>query len=135
MSGLRAEIMDKKAAKTFTDLIVWQKAHDFVLCAYRLSAMFPKTEIYGLTAQFRRSAVSVPANIAEGFRKRTRAEKLRFLNIAQGSLEECRYYLILVNDLGYGNTEELEAQLVEVSKLLQGYSEAIRTSGSTRNVG
>jgi four helix bundle protein len=119
--------MTREKAKRFSDLIVWQKAHQFVLCAYQLSAKFPKTEIYGLASQFRRSAVSVPANIAEGFGKRTKPEKLRFLNIAQASLEECRYYLILVNDLGYGSTERLDSQLTEVSKLLQSYSEAIRT--------
>jgi len=121
--------VDKKAAKRFTNLIVWQKAHQFVLGVYQLSSEFPKTEIYGLTSQIRRAAVSVPANIAEGFRKRTNPEKLRFLNIAQASLEECRYYLILVNDLGYGSTERLDSQLTEVSKLLQSYSEAIRTDG------
>ena len=122
--------MDKKAAKRFTGLIVWQKAHQFVLDVYRLSSEFPKTEIYGLTSQIRRAAVSVPANIAEGFRKQTNPEKLRFLNIAQGSLEECRYYLILISDIGYGSTEKLDWQLVEVSKLLQGYSKAIRTGES-----
>ena len=121
--------MTREKAKRFSDLIVWQKAHQFVLDVYRLSSEFPKTEIYGLTSQIRRAAVSVPANIAEGFRKRTNPEKLRFLNIAQASLEECRYYLILVNDLGYGSTERLDSQLTEVSKLLQSYSEAIRTNG------
>jgi len=121
--------MTREKAKRFSDLIVWQKAHKFVLDVYRLSSEFPKTEIYGLTSQIRRAAVSVPANIAEGFRKRTNPEKLRFLNIAQASLEECRYYLILVNDLGYGSTERLDSQLTEVSKLLQSYSEAIRTNG------
>jgi len=121
--------MTREKAKRFSDLIVWQKAHQFVLDVYRLSSEFPKTEIYGLTTQIRRAAVSVPANIAEGFRKQTNPEKLRFLNIAQSSLEECRYYLILVSDLGYGSTEKLDWQLVEVSKLLQGYSKAIRTAG------
>jgi|SRR3972149_6675562 len=121
--------MTREKAKRFSDLIVWQKAHQFVLDVYRLSSEFPKTEIYGLTSQIRRAAVSVPANIAEGFRKQTNPEKLRFLNIAQGSLEECRYYLILVSDLGYGSTEKLDCQLIEVSKLLQGYSKAIRTGG------
>ena len=121
--------MTREKAKRFSDLIVWQRAHQFVLDVYRLSSEFPKTEIYGLTSQIRRAAVSVPANIAEGFRKQTNPEKLRFLNIAQGSLEECRYYLILVSDLGYGSTEKLDWQLVEVSKLLQGYSKAIRTAG------
>jgi len=121
--------MTREKAKRFSDLIVWQKAHQFVLDVYRLSSEFPKTEIYGLTSQIRRAAVSVPGNIAEGFRKQTNPEKLRFLNIAQSSLEECRYYLILVSDLGYGSTEKLDWQLVEVSKLLQGYSKAIRTAG------
>jgi four helix bundle protein len=76
-------------AKTFEDLLVWQKAHLFVLAVYRLSGTFPKYEIYGLSLQFRRAAVSIAANIAEGFRKRSKADKIRFLNIAQGSVEEC----------------------------------------------
>ena len=75
-------------ARTFQDLIVWQKAHRFVLEVYRLTDRFPKTEVYGLTSQFRRAAVSVPANIAEGFKKRGQADKARFMNTGQGSLEE-----------------------------------------------
>lgn len=118
------------AAKTFEDLIVWQKAHAFVLCVYRLSASFPKTEIYGLTSQFRRAAVSIAANIAEGFRKRGNADKVRFLNIAQGSLEECRYYLILTNDLEYGDITESRSLLHETSKLLHAYSSKIQNSVS-----
>ena len=86
-------------ARTFEDLVVWQKAHQFVLAVYRLSRTFPRSEIYGLSSQFRRAAVSIAANIAEGFRKRGKADKLRFFNMAQGSLEECRYYLILTRDL------------------------------------
>lgn len=82
-------------AQTFEDLLVWQKAHAWVLGVYRFSEGFPKQEMFGLTSQLRRAAVSVPANIAEGFRKRGDADKARFYNIAQGSLEECRYYLIL----------------------------------------
>lgn len=114
-------------AKKFTDLIVWQKAHKFVLSAYRLSKKFPKSEIYGLTSQLRRAAVSIPANIAESFRKRSKSEKAYFLGVSQSSLEECRYYLILVNDLGYGNTTVHLTLLEEVSKILTGYSNAIRT--------
>jgi four helix bundle protein len=114
-------------AKNFTDLIVWQKAHKFVLSVYRLSENFPKSEIYGLTSQLRRAAVSIPANIAEGFRKRSKSEKAYFLGVAQSSLEECRYYLILANDLRYGNTAECSAQIEEVSKILMGYSKAIRS--------
>ena len=74
-----------------------------------------------MTSQIRRSAVSIPANIAEGFKKRTRPDKARFLNIAQGSLEETRYYLILSNDPGYADTHPLRDQLEEVSKLLNAY--------------
>jgi len=109
---------------------VWQKAHQFVIGVYRLSGDFPKTEIYGLTSQFRRAAVSIPANIAEGFRKRGPSDKLRFLNIAQGSLEESRYYLILTADLNYGDITELKSLLEEVSKLLESYSQAIKNSHS-----
>ena len=117
-------------AKTFEDLIVWQKAHRFVLAVYRLSRTFPRSENYGISSQFRRAAVSIAANIAEGFRKRGKADNLRFLNIAQGSLEESRYYLILARDLDYGDVSELRTVLVEVSKLLEAYSQAILNSDS-----
>lgn len=76
----------------------------------------------------RRAAISVPANIAEGFRRRGKADKARFLNIAEGSLEESRYYLILAQDLGYGKTQELMSHLDEVSRMLSGYSSAILSS-------
>lgn len=122
--------MQRQPARNFQDLIVWQRAHEFVLSVYNISKGFPREEIYGLTSQFRRSAISVPANVAEGFKKKGRADKVRFMNIAQGSLEECRYYLILTNDLKYGDTTKLLAQLEEVSKLLTSYSTAITNSGS-----
>ena len=120
----------RPAARTFEDLIVWQKAHAWVLAAYRFSEGFPSKEIYSLTAQFRRAAVSIPANIAEGFKKMGVADKRRFMNIAQGSLEECRYYLILARDLGYGDVAKLLPQLEEVSRLLDAYTRAIETPGS-----
>jgi four helix bundle protein len=120
----------REAAKTFQDLIVWRKAHELVLAVYRLAESFPQREIYGLSHQMRRAAVSIPANIAEGFRKRGPADKTRFLNIAEGSLEECRYYLILAKDLGYGETQNLSQLLEEVSRLLNAYSKAILTPGS-----
>ena len=110
--------MKRELAQNFQDLIVWQKAHQLVWKVYRFSSNFPKTETYGLTSQLRRASVSVPANIAEGFRKKGLADKIRFLNIAQGSLEESRYYLILANDLEYGDATELILYLEEVSKLL-----------------
>lgn len=73
----------------------------------------------------RRAAVSIPANIAEGFVKRTKPDKAHYLNIAEGSLEESRYYLVLTRDLGYGSTEELSAILDEVGRLLKSYSRAL----------
>jgi four helix bundle protein len=117
-----------KAAKTFKDLVVWQKAHRFVLATYSLTSSFPRSEIYCLTSQIRRAAISVPANIAEGFKKRGPSDKTRFLNFAQSSLEECRYYLILVQDLGYAATTDMQALLEEVSKLLVAYASAIESN-------
>jgi four helix bundle protein len=105
-------------AKSFGDLIVWQKAHQFVLEVYKYTKQFPEDEIYCLTAQFRRAAISIAANIAEGFKKRTRKDKIRYLNISQGSTEECRYYLILSRDLDYGENAKLLSLVVEVSKML-----------------
>jgi four helix bundle protein len=112
-------------AKSFMDLVVWQKAHAFVLQVYKITRSFPAEERYGLTAQFRRSAVSLPANIAEGFRKRSEMDKARFFNIAEGSLEESRYYLILSHDLGYLDTTELWGQTEEIGRLLNVYRTAI----------
>ena len=122
--------IERSAARSFRDLLVWQKAHRWVLAVYALTANFPKQEVYGLTAQMRRAAVSVPANISEGFRRRGKADKGRFFNIAEGSLEESRYYLILAQDLGYGQTEELTASLEEVSRLLSRYCAVILSSDS-----
>ncbi len=119
-----------KPARTFQDLLVWQKAHQFVLGVYALTTAFPKQETYGLSLQMRRASVSIPANIAEGFRRRGKADKARFMNMAEGSVEECRYFLILAKDLGYGDTRELYAALEEVSRLLGAYAAAILASGS-----
>ena len=112
-------------AKNFTDLIVWQKAHKFVLDVYLFTAKFPSEEIYTLTSQFRRSAVSIAANIAEGFKKKSNKDKIRFYDISQGSVEEGKYYLILSNDLKYGETRQLSELITEVSKILDAYIAAI----------
>ena len=120
--------MERQPAKTFEDLLVWQKSHPLVLEIYRISVRFPKNEMYGLTAQMRCAAVSIPANIAEGFKKRGPADKARFMNIAQGSLEETRYYLILARDLGYMDSGSLLNQIEEVGRLLGAYSRTILSS-------
>jgi four helix bundle protein len=113
------------SAKTFEDVEVWKKAHAWVLAVYRFTEKFPKHELFGLTAQLRRAAVSIPANFAEGFKKKGRADEGRFYNIAQGSLEECRYYMILARNLGYGNTASLLHSLEEVSRMLEAYSRSM----------
>lgn len=120
----------RKPATTFQDLIVWQRSHEFVLHVYSFTNEFPKSELYGLTSQFRRAAISIASNIAEGFKKRGHKDKVRFLNISQGSLEECRYYTILSRDLGYGYKKSIDNKLQEVSKLLNAYYNAILNSDS-----
>ncbi len=118
------------AARNFRDLLVWRKGHEFVLGVYALTGSFPKQEQYGLALQMRRAAVSIPANIAEGFRRRSRAEKARFMNIAEGSVDESHYYLILARDLGYGDTASLHAVLDETSRLLRAYAAALLAPSS-----
>jgi len=123
-------LVQRPPARSFRDLLVWQKAHQFVLWVYNFTARFPKTETYGLSIQMRRAAVSIPANIAEGFRRRGKADKVRFLNTSESSLEESRYYLILSEDLGYGKIDKPLDSLKEVSRLLNAYSKAILASSS-----
>ena len=101
-----------------------------MLAIYRYASKMPKHELFGLAAQLRRAAVSVPANFAEGFKRQNRPDKLRFYNIAQASLEECRYYLRLASDLGYGDVSDLQAGLGEVSQMLESYSRRVREAGA-----
>ena len=118
------------ATKNFTELIIWQTAYQFVLNVYLYTKGFPKEELYCLTSQFRRAAVSIAANIAEGYKKSGNADKAKFMNIAQGSLEECQYYLILSHDLGYGENKEFVVLLNAVSKILEAYRTKILSSNS-----
>ena len=122
--------MKRAPARTFEDLIVWQKAHAFVLGVYRLSSEFPREEIYGLTSQLRRAAVSIPANIAEGFKRRGRLDKARLLNVAEGSLEEARYYLRLAADLGYPVKPQPANDATEVGRLLGSYARTLLSPSS-----
>ncbi len=117
-----------KPSRSFKDLECWQNAHEFVKEVYKVTKKFPDDELYGLTSQFRRAAVSIAANICEGYRKMGRSDKLRFLNIAQGSLEECRYYIILSYDIEYINREthdSLESLINSASWKLNGYAMGI----------
>jgi four helix bundle protein len=120
-------------SKSFEDLIVWQKAHQFVLKVYSVSTLFPKSELYGLTSQYRRAAVSIAANIAEGYKRIGTKDKLRFMNIAQASLEECRYYILLAKDLKYTTNEDsqcLRSKIEEVSKILFSYVKVMKQNQS-----
>ena len=105
----------------FQQLEVWQEAHKLVLMVYRITKEFPSDERFGLVSQMRRAAISIPANIAEGFKRRGTQEKIRFYNISEGSLEELKYFFILSKDLAYINSnQELIVQAELVGRLLNG---------------
>src|SRR2546429_2720693 len=108
----------RAAARTFQDLVVWRKAHELVLAVYSFTADFPKQETYGLALQMRKAAVSVPANIVGGFRRRGKAVKTRYMNIAEASLEESGYYLMLAEYLCYGDISMLSNSLEVANRLL-----------------
>jgi hypothetical protein len=118
------------AARTFRDLMVWQKAHEFVLAIYHFTEPVSGAREVRLGAPDASGRRFHPRQYCRGFGKRSQAEKSRFLNSAEGSLEECRYYLILAQDLRYGQTESLMNTLEEVSRLLNAYTRAILASGS-----
>jgi four helix bundle protein len=107
--------------KDFRDLQVWEKAHQLTLAAYRITAGFPREEIYGLTSQIRRCAASIAANIAEGCGKRGNGEFQRFLNIAAGSASELEYHFLLARDLNFLSDPEYQkahGAVVEVKRML-----------------
>ena len=120
----------------FENVIAWQKAHKFVLAVYRITKGFPTDEVYGLTSQFRRAAVSIEANIAEGYKKLSKADKLRFMNISQGSTEECRDYILLSRDLQYIDEQqfsELYNLLEDASKMLYLYCNGIMNNNGIKD--
>lgn len=121
----------------FQRIIAWQKAHAFVLMVYQSTRGFPDDERYGLTSQFRRAAVSIEANIAEGYKKISKSDKLRFYNIAQGSLEECRDYIILARDLDYIDAKTFEAlcsQSEYTSRMINAYCEGIINNKAIKDI-
>ena len=108
----------------FEDIIAWQKARVFIRHVYTVTKQFPDDEKFGLVSQFRRAAVSIAANIAEGYKRLGKDDKLRFLNYSQGSLEECRCYIYLSCDFNYISSAEADNMIDEIeetSKLLNGY--------------
>jgi four helix bundle protein len=122
--------MARPPAETFRDLDVWQKSHAIVLDVYKLTRRLPKEELFGLISQMRRAAVSIPANIAEGFKRRGKPDKARHMNIAQGSLEELQYYFILCADLSYLPTDPVGDRLNEVARMLTSYTQRVLDSRS-----
>jgi four helix bundle protein len=116
--------------RSFLELEVWQKAHDLVLATYRLTDKFPDRERFGIVSQIRRSAASVPANIAEGFGRRTTKELLQFLTNANGSLEETLYFFILGRDLGYlknEDFEDMEKQCSSVGQMIGALGRSLKS--------
>ncbi|MBI4669780.1 MAG: four helix bundle protein [Elusimicrobia bacterium] len=115
------------AITSFKDLDVWQKAHQLVLETYKTTKGFPPNEQFGLTSQMRRAAVSIAANLAEGFKRRTAKDKANFYNIAQSSLKELHYYWILAKDLGYVLSNQSVIEQVDIiGRMLLGLVRATR---------
>ena len=122
----------KTKIEKFEDLEVWKKAHRLVLEIYRITKDFPTEERYCLVSQMRRCAVSIPANIAEGFKKRTLKDKSNFYNISQGSLEELRYYIILTLDLGYlRDSKVFESIFNDIGRMLYGLIKSLQQKETT----
>ena len=125
---VRVASRESREVKSYRDLRVWQQGRVLVKEVYRAVKSFPKEEIYGLTSQIKRSAVSIPSNIAEGSSRRSTQEFLRFINIATGSLAELETQLILANDLEFLESETLEKLLKrtdDIGRMLQGLYDAL----------
>lgn len=116
----------------FTDLKVWQRSHALVLKGYGLTSLCPSEERYGLSAQLRRAILSVPTNIAEGSKREGRQDYARFLNIAEGSLAEAEYLLMVAKDLGYLGQEAIVpamAEIKEIASMLHGLRVKVEQAG------
>ena len=127
VDGRRNTVDTGYKIKTFQDLEVWNISHKLVLEIYKASSTFPKEEMYGIISQIRRASVSIPANIAEGFSRRSNLDKRHFYNMAQASLHEVKYYLILVEDLGYiGSKFALWQRAEQIGKMLYRLIESLK---------
>ena len=117
--------------KDFHQLQVWQRAHEFTLALYPLTAKFPKEELYGLTSQIRRAAISIPSNLAEGCGRQGDAELARSCQIAMGSASEVEYQLLLARDLGFVSADDylkLNNQLVELKRMLNAFLQKLNAN-------
>ena len=115
--------------KSFTEITAWKKSHELILYVYKITNDYPKEELYGLTSQSRRASASVPANIVEGFRRKDLKDSVRFYNIAEASLDELKYHLILAKDLKYMSKDRYEfinKKIEETSKTLYGWIKSQR---------
>ena len=124
-------------SSSFMDIKAWQFAHQFVIDVYTITRKFPDTERFGLCSQFQRAAVSIAANIAEGYKKLSKADKLRFLNIAEGSMAECMNYIILSKDLNIINSlqyDRLKNAIDNAGKLLTAYCNGIINNNGINNL-
>lgn len=113
--------------KSYRDLHIWQRAKAFVVSIYKITETFPSSEMYGLTNQMRRAAVSIPSNVAEGFRKVSKKEKLQFLRTAYGSGSELETQLEISHDLGYLNKEMFQRASLELDEIMRMMNKAIKT--------
>ena len=119
--------------KSFTELTVWQRAHELSLEIYKLTSGFPRKEMFGVTSQVRRASASVAANVAQGFGRRTTRELLRSLQIAAGEMEETRYFLILSRDIGYVKGDDfgrISALCDSVGQLINGLARSLKARAS-----
>ena len=112
-----SERKEKSIMQRFTELKVWQRSHALVLAVYRLTAKFPVEERFGLVGQLRRATLSVPTNIAEGSKRQSGPEYARFLNIAEGSLAELEYLLLVSRDLTYATANTVQPLLTEADAI------------------
>jgi len=126
--------MINKPITNFTDLIAWQKSRDFAIMIYKVTDNFPKTEIFGLSSQLRRAAVSVSSNIAEGFSRNTSKDKNHFYSIAKGSLTEIESQLLISSKLGFLKEKDLEIILIAKTQLSKLFSGLIKSSKDKNNV-
>ena len=120
-------------AKAFRDLVVWQKAMDVSVAIYRITEAFPKEEVYGLTSQMRRAAVSIASNIAEGAGRSSKKDFCHFVAMAKGSSFELQTQIVLAQRLGYleaTESSQVEEQVIEVGKMLSGLAAFLQKSNN-----